>query len=499
MDISGDIENIDNKKKGKVMRRILGIALLAAMMVLLGSTAFAENDKPYDLALSWTDDPATSMTVVWREEAQRAACMQVVEQLSYEKSGFAGAVEFPATGKDSSLDGSGAWHYEATATGLKAATAYVYRVGREGGWSEVHSFTTDDPTSGSVVFAYLGDVQPAGDSAEDYANWSRFVQKVYQQHPELRFAVLGGDGVNSGISQQQFDQLFAAAEPVFSQVPLFSTVGNHESNFPSGKPELYLERFAFPRNGPAGFSEEFYSFDAGDCHVLVVNSWIFSGEQKLTDTDYAKIAQWIQQDLASSTADWQVVVSHLPLYAVHSDSNAQRMQTAWREIFEDYGVDLVLEGHQHVYSRSFPLYQGKIDYEKGLTCIMGVSGSKFYDSADETLAERTIYQTANCQLIRTDGGTMTVQTVDADGNELDYVSLSQRSGKQTRLAYITRLWKQAGSPAVQTASVFTDTDAKAMIWAYEKGILLGYGNGLAGPNDLIEDWQIQLIQSRLAA
>ncbi len=48
-------------------------------------------------------------------------------------------------------------------------------------------------------------------------------------------------------------------------------------------------------------------------------------------------------------------------------------------------------------------------------------------------------------------------------------------------------------------SPFADTDAKAMIWAYETGILLGYGNGLAGPDDLIEDWQIQLIQSRLAA
>ncbi len=482
------------------MKRILGITLLAAMAAALLSTmAFAANGKPFALALSWTEDPATSVTAVWRDDVQRTACMQVTEQLSYDKSGFADAAEFPAVEKDSSLDGSGAWHYEATATGLKAATAYVYRVGCEGAWSETRSFTTDDPTSSSLTFAYLGDVQPAGNSEEDYASWSRFVQKVYQQHPELRFAVLGGDGVNSGISQQQFDQLFAAAELVFSQVPLFSAVGNHESNFPSGKPELYLERFAFPKNGPEGFSEEFYSFDAGNCHILVVNSWIFSGEQKLTDGDYARIAQWLRQDLASSTADWQVVVSHLPLYAVHSDTNAQKMQDAWREIFEDYGVDLVLEGHQHVYSRSFPLYQGRIDYEKGLTCIMGVSGSKFYDSADETLAERTVYQTANCQLIRTDGSTMTVQTVDADGNELDYVSLTQRSGKQTRLAYVTRLWKQAGSPAVQAASPFKDTDAKAMTWAYETGILLGYGDGLAGPDDLIEDWQIQLIQSRLAA
>ena len=57
---------------------------------------------------------------------------------------------------------------------------------------------------------------------------------------------MGGDIVESGISTEQFNLFFKAAEPVFSKIPLFAANGNHESNFIGGKPELYLDEFVFP-------------------------------------------------------------------------------------------------------------------------------------------------------------------------------------------------------------------------------------------------------------
>ena len=399
------------------------------------------------------------------------------------------------------------------------ATTYVYRVGRQGAWSKPYHFTTEDPAAESLTFAYLGDVQPAGDSAAAFALWGQEVQRLYQQHPELRFAVLGGDIVNSGISLEQFNLFFQNAEPVFANIPLFSTIGNHESNFPSGKPELFLDLFAFPQNGPDGFEEELFSFDMGSCHIVVVNSWIFSGEQKLTEADFDRAAAWLKDDLAASAADWQIVVTHLPGYAVHSDTNAQKMKDAWVPIFEKYGVDLVLEGHQHVYSRSYPLYQGKIDYENGIPYIMGVSGSKFYDSADETLAERTIYNTATCQLIQINGSMLTVQTVDMEGSELDYTVVQQRDyvpdytdvapgswyesgvsyaaeqsllfpaggetfaphAPMTRLMLTQALYRLAGSPPVSAGSPFSDCPDRAVAWAYGAGVVTGKSESVFDP------------------
>lgn len=477
--------------------KIIGLILLLA--AVLEGMAFAGDLKgPSNILLSWTDDPSETITVVWCDDGEKNEVIQLVTKAQYGETGFSSTIEFAASCKDVSLDSSGAWHYEATATGLAPSTEYVYRVGSEEAWSGARSFTTADPASDTLTFAYMGDVQTAGDTASDYALWGGLIEDMYKRSPELSFAVLGGDNVNSGISLEEFELFSENAGKVFSFVPLFSAVGNHESNFPGGKAELFLDYFAFPQNGPEGFSEEFYSFDVANCHILVLNSWIFSGEQKLTEEDYERVNAWIASDLASSRADWQIVVTHVPVYAVHSDSTAAKVKEQWAPIFEEYGADLVLEGHQHVYSRSRPMYQGKTDYENGITYVMGVSGSKYYDSADETFAERTVYGVANYQLVRSDGDTLTVQTLDADGNELDFFTVMQRGVSATRADYIETLWRAAGAPASEGGSPFYDTSSPAVIWAYEKGMVIGCGDGSFKPNAPITDWQIGLILERIS-
>ena len=261
--------------------------------------------------------------------------------------------------------------------------------------------------------------------------------------------------------------------------------------------QMFLDYFAFPTDGPEGFAEEFYSVNMGNVHLLVLNDWIFSGEQDLKDADYERVADWIRYELAASTADWQVAVLHVPVYEVHSDPRAAAVREAWGGIFEDYGVDLVFEGHQHVYSRSYPLYRERVDYEKGVTYIMGVAGSKFYDSSDETLAERTVYNTATYELVKTDGGLMTVQAMDLAGNELDFAVIPQRGVNVTRLEYIETLWRAAGCPAPAHASPFSDVENNAVTWSWETGLILGYGNGRFGPDDPMRDWQIKLVLGRM--
>lgn len=519
--------------KVKITRSMV---LAFSLALFLSLSVFAANTGPYGVLLSWAGDPSTSMTAAWRDSVKAEQSMQVVAETQYDKTGFTGAAEFAAVCKDVSLDSSGAWGYEATAAGLRPSTVYAYRVGSEGSWSAVRTFTTADPTSQTLTFAYLGDVQTVSDSAAEFALWGKLAEAMYRRNPELAFAVMGGDIVESGISLAQFDLFRENAESVFSCVPLLSTIGNHESNFIGGKPELFLDLFAFPQNGPEGFAEEFYSFDVANCHVLVLNSWIFSGEQNLTQADYDRVNNWIKADLAGSTADWQIVVTHIPTYAVHSDNTATAVKANWAPIFEQYGVDLVFEGHQHVYRRSYPIYEGKVDYENGVTYIMGVSGSKFYDSADETLSERTIYNTSNYQLVQIDGSSLTVQTLDINGNELDFVSIPQRSctpsytdvaadswyaeyvdyvtrsglfdptgdgsfgpdAHMTRLMLAEALYRLAGNPAVADKTPFDDCDTPSVIWAYTAGVVDGRGGGLFDPQGSITRQEIAAMFYRYA-
>jgi hypothetical protein len=363
----------------------------------------------------------------------------------------------------------------------------------------------EPPQSGDAddfSFLYFGDIQITEDAQTDYAAWGELARGAVERAPGAAFALQGGDIVESGINREQWDAFLAAADAALGELPFFPTIGNHESNFISGKPELFLELFELPENGPEGFKEEFYSFDYAGVHVLVLNSWVFSGEQKLTEKDLDRVDGWIAADLAKSSARFNVAVTHIPVYAIHSDVTSNRMNPHWAPIFEEYGLDLCFVGHQHVYSRLKPLTDWEEDLDDGVTYIMGNSGLKAYSSADETLAERTVYNIPNYQLCTVDADSLTVQTFDADGNELDYVRLSPREKKLTRIQFVSALWKGEGMPEAGDLSPFVDVDETqgsegAIAWAYEAGLILGYGDGRFGPEDIVKREHAALILERM--
>ena len=479
--------------------RIKGIFVLLLTLAIVSQASFyicAADASMWPLS-SWTGNPETTRTITWRDDRQTDEYVEYIDGASYEKDGFSGALQQKATCRDISLDNSGAWHYEAEITGLTPGTRYLYRVGGSGGWSEGRTFMTAEPENDSFSFVFFGDIQVTADAEAEYAMWGALAKEAYERVPDMAFGLFAGDIVESGISLAQFDSFAKNAAPVFGSVPVMPTNGNHESNFIGGKPQMYLDYFALPQNGPEGFTEEFYSFDYADCHVTVLNSWVFSGEQPLDEEDYARINAWIENDLRSSNATWKIILMHHPAYAVHNDGVANTVRREWAPLFERFGVSLAFVGHQHVYSRSYPMRDGEVDFENGVTYIMGNSGQKFYSSADGRYSERVLYDVATYQLVRIDGNELTVQTYDIDGNELDYWTASPR-GVMTRLMLATELYRLAGSPAVTAASLFSDTNAAAVIWAGEKGIVNGTGHGAFSPDDAVTREQAAAMLHRYA-
>jgi hypothetical protein len=105
---------------------------------------------------------------------------------------------------------------------------------------------------------------------------------------------------------------------------------------------------------PSG-SPLYYSFDYGDLHAVCLDSFLSD-----RSTNGAMLT-WLRSDLAMTEKDWIIAYWHHPPYSwgSHISDTDERemvdMRTRVLPILEDYGVDLVLSGHSHVYERSFLL------------------------------------------------------------------------------------------------------------------------------------------------
>ncbi|WP_294853033.1 S-layer homology domain-containing protein [uncultured Oscillibacter sp.] len=512
-----------------------GVLVLLLLCLLGGTARAAESAGPERIILSWTGDPKTTMTVSWQAEANGPDGW-----VEYGTSpSLSGAKKISATvAKLTSGIALDAAVEQAALTGLTPGTTYYYRVGNGELKSEIRHFQTAQSEEPSFSFLYMGDVQTG--TGED-GKWKSLLETAALDNSGLAFGVLGGDIVDSGISADQWKRVLGSATGVFSQIPMMTTNGNHESNFPGGKPELYLDLMALPQNGPEGFAEEFYSYDYGNCHMLVLNSWVFSGEQGLSSADYQRMNRWIADDLRASDAVWKVVVMHHPVYSLASDKVAAAVKRSWEPLFEANGVSLVLCGHQHVYSRSYPMADGRIDFTDGITYVMGNASQKFYSTADETYQAKTVYNTSTYQVVRVDGNSLTVQSYDGAGNLLDFTALLPRDGQKnfsdvpgeawyaqavsaavsgglldetgtetfsptasaTRAMAVSALYRLAGSPTVTGTAPFSDVPASAAYanaaaWAQQTGVSAGTKAGTFQPEKSVTRQELAVLLGRYA-
>jgi hypothetical protein len=373
--------------------------------------AVLQTGRPDLILLSWRKDPLTTQTVSWQGTAGPGReRIQYLPAADFAGS-FAGARELPAE-ENELLDGSRRW--EVTLEGLNPDTPYVYRVGRQGAWSEPAFFTTAGEGL-EFSFLYMGDVQ------EGYESWGKMLERALAEKPELKFILSGGDLVDEGNSMEEWLRFFAAGSSVFRRLPLMPTVGNHDDS------QLFRQFFALPGNGPEGHGETIYSFDYGNCHFTVLNSnWMGRPDSG----DYDRISRWLREDLRQSRQLWKIVVFHHPPYPVAPDWRAEVLQEHWVPILEENGVDLVFVGHQHLYMRTKPLKDGRIQPEgEGIVYLMGNAGTKHYSfqsAADYVAVLLTRVQ--NYQIVELRGNSLTVTSKDWQGNVVDNFRLVKEAG-----------------------------------------------------------------------
>ncbi|MFD7695464.1 fibronectin type III domain-containing protein [Streptomyces sp. NPDC059805] len=338
----------------------------------------------------------TQRIVTWYSAADTPQQLQVAPTATLSDGQFpADAATFAATG-GANIASSGGYNRHATITGLKENVAYSYRVGSEGDWSPTYTFKTRD-FEGDYDFLFLGDPQigSSGDAQKDGAGWADTLKVATEANPDAELLVSGGDHVESANDENQWKSFLAPDQ--LRQVPLAATIGNHDVGGKSyeqhhftpntDKSEAYYDKDAATRSGGD------YWFIHKDVLFIDINS------NAQSDTKDAQHVGYITDVIKKhgSEAKWKVLVYHHSIYSPASHSYDQGNKDRRKDFttaFSDLGIDMVLQGHDHSYSRSYAIKNGqKADPEEqpgqaevypgpgGVIYVTAnsASGSKYYD------------------------------------------------------------------------------------------------------------------------
>lgn len=172
------------------------------------------------------------------------------------------------------------------------------------------------------------------------------------------------DGSDTDYQEKVFNSYYGY-DSLFRYMPFWPTPGNHDYfsvnsiSGPASHTGPYYDIVEVPQNAEAGGYpsnyELFYSFDYGNIHFISLNSELW---QWVAD-DESPMAQWLINDLENNDKEWLVAFWHQPPYSKGSHDSDDLwelfmagMRNTFNPILEQYGVDLVLCGHSHVFERS---------------------------------------------------------------------------------------------------------------------------------------------------
>jgi hypothetical protein len=387
-------------RSGPVRHRVAtgATAVVLGVTAALGSglmTAHADTSAtPTGLVLG-VGASESQRVVSWYTSANTPQLVQVAPTSDLVNGEFpAGAVTFPATVAANSVNGG--YNAHATIDSLLKNTAYSYRVGTQGSWSPTYSFKTQE-FKGDFDFLFYGDPQigSSGNVDKDAAGWRDTLNVSLAANPDAELLVSGGDQVETANTETQWNAFLSSDK--LRQYPWAATIGNHDVG---GK--AYEQHFWTPntdRSAPyyngssATRSGGDYWYTYKGVLFIDINSNAYSN-----GADAAHVA-YISDVVKNHAADakYTVLVYHHSIYspADHAnDGDNQQRRQDFPTAFSKLGVDLVLQGHDHSYSRSYVIKNGKKSHpgeQPGSAQVAqgpggviyvtanSASGSKYYD------------------------------------------------------------------------------------------------------------------------
>ena len=384
--------------KGKLLKTIVAIVALAALVTggyvykdtiysrIARTAAVVSGQEIKPLLDSESryirqivaQDNSISRTIMWQSDNSEADAV-----IEYRLEGAEKSQTIGATDKAFTDDGSTTYIHEATLTGLTPNTKYEYRVGygadRRSDWYRLE-------TAGASVYDVL--IYPDSQSG-DYSQWEEIVKSSALRNPRTALYISMGDLVDNGEHAYQWRTWLNSIKPLSANVPLATTLGNHEMytlDWKMREPYAYLNYFAVPPNGNETFNRRYYSYDFGDVHYVVLDTMLYeSNHEDNHDTHHPDLydvqVQWLRQDLMANTKKWTVVLMHRDPFQYAFDRPGANRAVGFDDegvlfmpIFDEFNVDLVLSAHLHSYRNRGHVRNFDRDPSGPLYILTGIAG-----------------------------------------------------------------------------------------------------------------------------
>lgn len=358
------------------------IAVILTVSIITGITAFAESGYAYDedtlsaFAPKWTqiqsDETVISLAPGSEAGEIRFAWLSAADDNNIafrlsENTDMSDAKEIEVSTTDAIADHKS---NKVTVTGLKEGKTYYYSYTENGVWSESTAFAVQPDEEFTVLFVSDAQIGRSGDETledvliRDTCGWNYTVEKMLAKYPEAAFAISGGDQFQSPDSITQM-KAYLSPEKLRS-LPVANTIGNHDDDS-----TLYGDIFNNPNEIFELFASDAgtgYYYTYGDALFITINS----NNTSLSDT--ARVLR--KATKAYPDTKWRVVtMHHNPYSASLSDDDFSDERLLFSSLYDCYDIDLVLSGHDHLYSRTEVMYGGKSSNGEGTVYIQSSSAS----------------------------------------------------------------------------------------------------------------------------
>ena len=460
--------------------------------------AAAGAGTPEQIHLTWGENPATGVVVSWASPGPASRPRVRIGQR---------VIPAEARQYTDGLNGQTVWTYHARVGGLRPGATYAYVVTADNDSNAADPFSATFGTApqGRVPFRFTS----FGDLATPNTAWvlsygqSAYAVEAVESFQPL-FHLLNGDlcyaDLNPADQPEVWRDFGNNNQTSAANRPWMPCPGNHEVEFDNGPQGFssYLTRYTLPDNHVPGFGGRWYSFRVGSVLFVSLDADdvvyqdagpLVAGPAALAPApstghpaiapgtsfyirDYSGGAQtaWLEGTLAAGrrdeSVDWIIVQMHQCACSSSATGNGSDLgiRQQWLPLFDRYQVDLVLNGHDHDYERSFPVRGADADagHEVATGAVVNTLRPHPVTTTDNGVfdtSQGTVHLILGC------GGT--------DANLDDY-GTDTTDGKPQAKVFTT-----ANRPVpAATPDVFTRAAADAVedaIWSAKRDTSTGYG------------------------
>ena len=330
------------------------------------------------------------------------------------------ATEFNGTQEDIGDTVEGYYANKVTVKNLKENTDYYYQVFKNGAWKEAKNYSTNSFKNYSIL--YVGDPQigacnkqtsAEGDAMDekltgadnlaarnDSFNWNQVLEGATARH-DVSFMISAGDQVNTADREEEYAGYLSAS--ALTSLPVATTIGNHDSksaqytyhyNNPNAFDKTVEANADYVTGATAAGTDYYYTY--GDVLFITIDT---NNYNCATHENVIKRAVEENKD-----CKWRVVTFHQDIYGSgydHSDSDGIVLRTQLTPIFDKYNIDIVLQGHDHTYSRTYQLTGDGKEHESYSKTPTGVKAGTDSDEKTAYLEQNNCYN-----IVSKDGNTV---------------------------------------------------------------------------------------------